>query len=67
MKTLHKVTKAPGVEVRAVEVPGGLLFVCDVWADTETGASVGVSSSFVPMTHEERREYLMELSAGGAA
>jgi hypothetical protein len=64
MKTKYTVLKAPGMNVWAVEVPGGLLMITDVYED---GEGVAVASSFVPMTHEDRREFLMDLSAGSAS
>lgn len=53
----HIVYKKTGMRVSAIEVPGGLLMITEVY-DPGEGNGAAVATSFVPMGYDQQREFL---------
>jgi hypothetical protein len=58
LNKLHKVYISPNLWIRALEVPGGLLFITDTAPESGDTSASGVTSTFIPMTGGEIVAYL---------
>lgn len=63
MTTLYTIHNTPGIQIRALPVPGGLLVITDTWCESGNGIAVGLTQTFVPMTVPEMMAFLRECGA----
>ena len=58
MNKLYTIHSSPGIQLRATLVPGGLLIITDSYEESGNGIAVGLATTFVPMSEDERYSFL---------
>lgn len=52
MNLLHEIFNSSDLWIRALQVPGGMLLITESHRESGNGIATGVSTTFVPMSHE---------------
>lgn len=58
MNKLYTIHSSPGIEIRAMSVPGGMLMITETYQTNVDGFSKGVATSFVPMSDDDARSFV---------
>jgi hypothetical protein len=57
-RKVYDVLYQPGLQIRALPVPGGLLIITDSYEESGNGPVFGLTQTFLRMSHSEIVEFL---------